>query len=69
MARRRSTYCNFCGKSQVDVLSLIAGTGGVFICNECVEKCVGILRTEGVAPFTSIPTAAVLPFVRKVTTE
>jgi len=37
--------CSFCGKSQPDVLQLIAGAG-VFICNECVQLCVGIIATE-----------------------
>jgi hypothetical protein len=37
--------CSFCGKSQPDVLQIIAGAGG-FICNECVQLCVGIIATE-----------------------
>lgn len=37
--------CSFCGKSQPDVLQLIAGAGG-FICNECVQLCVGIIATQ-----------------------
>jgi ATP-dependent Clp protease ATP-binding subunit ClpX len=35
-------YCSFCGKSQDLVRELIAGPA-VFICNECVGLCVGIL--------------------------
>lgn len=34
-------YCSFCGKSQHDVSKLIAGPS-VYICDECVELCVGI---------------------------
>ena len=34
--------CSFCGKAQVDVAKLIAGPG-VFICDECVGLCDGIL--------------------------
>lgn len=37
--------CSFCGKSQPDVLQLIAGAGS-FICNECVQLCVGIIATQ-----------------------
>ena len=38
-------YCSFCGKSQHKVRALIAGPH-VFICNECVAICNGILREE-----------------------
>ncbi len=38
-------YCSFCGKSQHEVKKLIAGPA-VFICNECVELCVDIIREE-----------------------
>jgi hypothetical protein len=37
--------CSFCGKVQSDVLQLIAGPQ-VFICNECVQLCVGIVGTQ-----------------------
>lgn len=39
------TTCSFCGKSQPEVLQLIAGAR-VFICNECVQLCVGIIATQ-----------------------
>jgi hypothetical protein len=35
--------CSFCGKSKEQVHRLIAGPGGVYICNECVAFCQGIL--------------------------
>jgi|GEM_PF-3277493 len=38
----RTMYCAFCGKSQHDVRTLIAGPK-VFICNECVAFCNDIL--------------------------
>jgi len=38
-------YCSFCGKSQHEVRKLIAGPT-VFICNECVELCLDIIREE-----------------------
>ncbi|PCK00294.1 MAG: ATP-dependent Clp protease ATP-binding subunit ClpX [Zetaproteobacteria bacterium] len=38
-------YCSFCGKSQHEVRKLIAGPN-VFICNECVELCMDIIRDE-----------------------
>ena len=38
-------YCSFCGKHQHEVLSMIVGPD-VKICDECVDICIGILRTE-----------------------
>ena len=38
--------CSFCGKTQDEVRKLIAGPEGVFICNECVDICVGIIEEE-----------------------
>jgi len=36
--------CSFCGKRQEDALVLIAGPGNTYICDECVEKCHGIVK-------------------------
>ncbi|QFG38075.1 ClpX C4-type zinc finger protein [Paracoccus pantotrophus] len=36
-------YCNFCGKDQYEVMHLIAGPK-VFICDECVDLCTGVVR-------------------------
>ena len=38
-------YCSFCGKSQHEVKKLIAGPT-VFICDECVELCMDIIKEE-----------------------
>ena len=38
-------YCSFCGKSQHEVRKLIAGPN-VFVCDECVELCMDIIREE-----------------------
>ena len=38
-------YCSFCGKSQLEVRKLIAGPT-VFICDECVELCMDIIKEE-----------------------
>jgi len=38
-------FCSFCGKSQHDVKKLIAGPA-VFICDECVVLCTGIIAAE-----------------------
>src|SRR6266511_219484 len=43
-------YCSFCGKSQHEVRKLIAGPT-VFICEECVELCMDIIREENKSPF------------------
>ncbi len=39
----RETRCSFCGKKEGEVAKLIAGVGGAFICNECVEACMEML--------------------------
>ena len=50
MARSRTTRasyrCSFCGKTQEQVRRLIAGSGGVYICNECVDLCKDIINEE-----------------------
>ncbi len=38
-------YCSFCGKSQHEVLKLIAGPS-VFICEQCTDLCIGIIFEE-----------------------
>ena len=42
---KNTLYCSFCGKSQHEVRKLIAGPT-VFICEECVELCMDIIREE-----------------------
>ena len=47
---KNTLFCSFCGKSQHEVRKLIAGPT-VFICDECVELCMDIIREENkVAP-------------------
>ena len=51
---KRVFHCSFCGKSQMDVVKLIAGPG-VFICDACVDLCVPIMAaapSEPMAPET-----------------
>ena len=43
--QKNTLYCSFCGKSQHEVRKLIAGPT-VFICDECVELCMDIIREE-----------------------
>lgn len=38
-------YCNFCGKHQREVMALIAGPD-CYICDECVDLCVGIISAK-----------------------
>ena len=45
-------YCSFCGKSQHEVKKLIAGPT-VFICDECVELCMDIIKEESKDSFVS----------------
>ena len=56
----KSIRCSFCGKTQNDVKSLIAGPG-VYICDQCVELCEGIIAdmaeekvSENELDFTSL---------------
>jgi ATP-dependent Clp protease ATP-binding subunit ClpX len=42
---KNTLHCSFCGKSQREVRKLIAGPT-VFICDECVELCMDIMREE-----------------------
>ena len=52
MARdnKNTLYCSFCGKSQHEVRKLIAGPT-VFICDECVELCMDIIKEENKSNF------------------
>ena len=45
-------YCSFCGKSQHEVRKLIAGPT-VFICDECVELCMDIIKEENKDSFSN----------------
>ncbi len=56
---KNTLYCSFCGKSQHEVRKLIAGPT-VFICDECVELCMDIIReetkTSGIKSADGVPT-------------
>ena len=45
MKKKDVLYCSFCGKAQSEVVKLIAGPEA-FICNECVELCVDVIKEE-----------------------
>ncbi|MFN7710180.1 MAG: ATP-dependent Clp protease ATP-binding subunit ClpX [Holosporales bacterium] len=45
---KEALHCNFCGKSQHEVKKLIAGPN-VFICDECIDLCIDIIREEAKA--------------------
>lgn len=38
--------CSFCNKTQDQVKKMIAGPGGVYICDECVDICADIIEEE-----------------------
>jgi hypothetical protein len=48
-AEPETLYCSFCGKSQHEVRKLVAGPT-VYICDECINLCVDIVREEDAAP-------------------
>ncbi len=59
-SNKNTLFCSFCGKSQHEVKKLIAGPT-VFICDECVELCMDIIKeevktNEGKGAKSSIPT-------------
>ncbi len=45
--------CSFCKKQQREIRMLIAGPNSIFICDECVERCQGIIRQATQAPKSS----------------
>ncbi len=62
------TYrCSFCGKSQDQVTRLIAGPGGVYICDECVDLCREIIEEDQPAPSRAQrPSTGKLPAPKKI---
>ncbi|HEY7778828.1 MAG TPA: ATP-dependent Clp protease ATP-binding subunit ClpX [Ktedonobacterales bacterium] len=62
----RLTYrCSFCGKSQEQVQRLIAGPGGVYICDECIDLCREIIEEEQSTAKPRVATGK-LPTPRKI---
>src|SRR3989344_448814 len=57
---KSTLYCSFCGKSQHEVRKLIAGPT-VFICDECVELCMDIIREEHKIGFKKTPDGVPTP--------
>ena len=57
---KNTRYCSFCGKSEHEVRKLIAGPT-VFICDECVELCVDIIRTADKSTVTTDDDTLVTP--------
>jgi ATP-dependent Clp protease ATP-binding subunit ClpX len=63
------TYrCSFCGKTQDQVQRLIAGPGGVYICDECVDLCREIIEEDHSTSATRHPrpTAGKVPTPKKI---
>jgi len=55
-----SLKCSFCGKSQKQVIKLIAGPG-VYICDECIDLCVEIVEEEKVEQIAESSTKEQIP--------
>jgi ATP-dependent Clp protease ATP-binding subunit ClpX len=63
---KNTLYCSFCGKSQHEVRKLIAGPT-VFICDECVELCMDIIREENKSSLVKSRDGIPTPYeIRKV---
>ena len=52
--RERVYRCSFCGKSQTEVKTLVAGAG-VFICDECVQLCQAIFDRKQTSAAQEVP--------------
>ena len=61
-APRETLYCSFCFKSQHQVRKLISGPASIFICDECVDLCNGIIA--GQLPTSKSPSLEQLPTER-----
>lgn len=48
-AKQDWVNCSFCGKWQYEISALIAGSNGVFVCDECVALCNDIIREQKVS--------------------
>ena len=48
--------CSFCGKTRSQVSKLIAGPGGVYICDECVHACSDAASADDGLPIKNLPT-------------
>ncbi len=59
-------HCSFCGKSQDEVRRLVAGPGGVYICDECVELCREIIDEEAPAAPRAKPAPGRIPSPRRI---
>ena len=46
MARKMKVRCSFCGKTESQVMKLLKGPNGVYICDACVELCSEIIEEE-----------------------
>jgi ATP-dependent Clp protease ATP-binding subunit ClpX len=58
--------CSFCGKSQEQVHRLIAGPGGVYICDECIDLCQEIIAEEQAQPATARLPLSKIPTPRRI---
>ena len=62
---KNTLYCSFCGKSQHEVRKLIAGPT-VFICDECVELCMDIIREENKTSMVKSREGVPTPLARRL---
>ena len=46
-SKGKTMRCSFCGKTQDEVGKLVAGPGGVCICDNCIELCLEIIEDGG----------------------
>ena len=67
-ASKNTLYCSFCGKSQYDIKKLIAGPK-VFICDECIGICNGILGDEAITELLQLPQPEAISALNEISTE
>ena len=59
-AQNRLYRCSFCAKAQTEVKTLVSGPG-VFICDECVQLCQGVIARNAANPATTQEPPELLP--------
>ena len=60
--------CSFCGKTRDQVSKLIQGTGGVYICDECVDACSDIIAEAEAADFAAEDFEGAAPLITHLPT-
>lgn len=58
MSKEKEIECSFCNNTLKDVKKMISGKGDAFICDQCIELCIEIVRVPFYYPTNMLPTKA-----------